>query len=144
VLDKDKMAEYGIDAMNIMQMVQAANSSTQSGSFVNNDSEYLLTTGQFLSTAEDVENLVVGISKNSPVYLKQVSRIEDGPGSSKNYVSFGYGKTNERYSKNKSEYPAVTISVAKVQGADAMKISSKIIDKTEELKQNLIPEGVHK
>lgn len=137
------MAEYGIDAMNIMQMVQAANSSTQSGSFVNNDSEYLLTTGQFLSTAEDVENLVVGISKNSPVYLKQVSRIEDGPGSSKNYVSFGYGKTNERYSKNKSEYPAVTISVAKVQGADAMKISSKIIDKTEELKQNLIPEGVH-
>ncbi len=143
ILDKDKMAESGVDALGIMQMIQANNGSSQSGSFVQNDKEFLITTGQFLSNAEDVENLVVGVSKNMPVYLKQVAKIQDGPSTPKSYVSFGYGKANEKFKTAKSEYPAVTISIGKVKGADAMKISEKIIEKVEHLKKNLIPNDVH-
>jgi multidrug efflux pump subunit AcrB len=43
-LDKDKMAENGIDPMGISQMIQANNSSSPSASFVNQDEEYLITT----------------------------------------------------------------------------------------------------
>lgn len=143
ILDKDKMAESGVDALGIMQMIQANNGSFQSGSFVQNDKEFLITTGQFLSNAEDVENLVVGVSKNMPVYLKQVAKIQDGPSTPKSYVSFGYGKANEKFKTAKSEYPAVTISIGKVKGADAMKISEKIIEKVEHLKKSLIPNDVH-
>jgi multidrug efflux pump subunit AcrB len=143
VLDKDKMAENGIDALGIMQMIQANNSSSQSGSFVNQDQEYLITTGKFLTSADDVEDLVVGVNKNRPVYLKQVASIQDGPATAKSYVSFGYGKANEKYKNVQSEYPAVTISIGKVKGADAMKISKKIIEKVEYLKSNLIPNDVH-
>ncbi|HAH55084.1 MAG TPA: multidrug transporter AcrB [Flavobacterium sp.] len=143
ILDKDKMAENGVDALGIMGMIQANNGSSQSGSFVQNDQEYLVTTGQFLSNVEDVENLVVGVNKNMPVYLKQVARVQDGPSTARSYVSFGYGKTNEKFKTAKSEYPAVTISIGKVKGADAMKISDKIIDKVEHLKKNLIPDDVH-
>jgi len=143
ILDKDKMAENGVDALGIMQMIQANNGSSQSGSFVQNDQEYLVTTGQFLSNAEDVENLVVGVNKNMPVYLKQVAAVQDGPSTARSYVSFGYGKANEKFKTAKSEYPAVTISIGKVKGADAMKISAKIIDKVEHLKKTLIPDDVH-
>jgi multidrug efflux pump subunit AcrB len=143
VLDKDKMAENGVDALGIMGMIQANNGSSQSGSFVNSDQEYLVTTGKFLSSSEDVESLVVGVNKNRPVYLKQVAKVEDGPSSARSYVSFGYGKANEKFKKDQSEYPAVTISVGKVKGADAMKISAKIIEKVEQLKKNLIPNDVH-
>lgn len=143
VLDKDKMAENNVDALSIMQMIQANNGSAQSGNFVQNDTEYLVTTGQFLTTSEDVENLVIGVNQNKPVYLKQVAIIQDGPQTPKNYVSFGYGKTNEKYSQFKSEYPAVTISVAKVKGADAMQIADKILSKVETLRKNLIPTDVH-
>jgi multidrug efflux pump subunit AcrB len=143
VLDKDKMAENGVDALGIMGMIQANNGSSQSGSFVNSDQEYLVTTGKFLSSSEDVGSLVVGVNKNRPVYLKQVATIEDGPSTARSYVSFGYGKANEKFKKDQSEYPAVTISVGKVKGADAMKISAKIIDKVEQLKKNLIPNDVH-
>jgi multidrug efflux pump subunit AcrB len=143
VLDKDKMAENGVDALSVMQMIQANNGSAQSGSFVQNDQEYLVTTGQFLTSTEDVEHLVVGVNKNMPVYLKQIARIEDGPESPKSYVSFGYGKSNKQFAQNQSEYPAVTISVAKVKGADAMKISAKIIDRVEQLKKTIIPNDVH-
>jgi multidrug efflux pump subunit AcrB len=143
ILDKDKMAENGVDALGIMQMIQANNGSSQSGSFVQNDQEYLVTTGQFLSNAEDIRNLVVGVNKNMPVYLKQVATVQDGPSTARSYVSFGYGKANEKFKTAKSEYPAVTISIGKVKGADAMKISAKIIDKVEHLKKNLIPTDVH-
>jgi multidrug efflux pump subunit AcrB len=143
VLDKDKMAENGVDALGIMQMIQANNGSSQSGSFVNSDQEYLVTTGKFLSSAEDVESLVVGVNKNMPVYLKQVATVNDGPSTARSYVSFGYGKANEKFQKDQSEYPAVTISVGKVKGADAMKISEKIISRVELLKKTIIPSDVH-
>ena len=143
ILDKDKMAENGVDALGIMQMIQANNGSSQSGGFVQNDQEYLVTTGQFLSNAEDVENLVVGINKNMPVYLKQVAKVQDGPETPRSYVSFGYGKASEKFKTAKSEYPAVTISIGKVNGADAMKISEKILHKVELLKKDLIPDDVH-
>lgn len=142
ILDKGKMAELNVDPLSIMQMIQANNGSSQSGHFNANDTEYLLTTGKFLSTAEDVKNLVIGTSKNMPVYLKQVAKIEDGPESPVNYVSFGYGNAAEAASEYKSEYPAVTISVSKVKGADAMKISEKILDQVEGLKKTLIPDDV--
>ena len=143
VLDKDKLAENGIDALSVVQMIQANNQQSQSGSFVAKDQEYLLTTGNFLTSDEDVEQLFVGVNKNMPVYLKQVATVQDGPSSPRSYVSFGYGNQNEAKAKNASEYPAVTISVAKVKGADAMKISEKIITKVEALKKNLIPNDVH-
>jgi multidrug efflux pump subunit AcrB len=143
VLDKDKMAENAIDALAIMQMIQANNSSSQSGSFVKNDNEYLITAGRFLETAEDVENLVIGVHKNMPVYLKQVATIKDGPSSPKSYVSFGLGQSNERFENYKSEFPAVTISISKVKGADAMKISDKILEHIDKLKSNLLPDDVH-
>lgn len=143
VLDKDKMAENGIDALGIMQMIQANNGSSQSGSFVNNDREYLLTTGEFLNNAEDIENIVVGVNANMPVYLKQIASIQDGPATPSSYVSFGYGKFHEKFKHNQSEYPAVTISIGKVKGADAMKISEKIIDRVEHLKKTIITNDVH-
>jgi Cation/multidrug efflux pump len=130
ILDREKMAESSVDALLVMQMIQANNGSSQSGSFVSNDQEYLLTTGQFLTSKDDVENLVVGTSNNMPVYLKQIAKVEDGASSPANYVSFGYGMATEKGKKNPAEYPAVTISVSKVKGADAMKISDEILRKS--------------
>jgi multidrug efflux pump subunit AcrB len=143
ILDKDKMAENGVDALGIMQMIQANNGSSQSGAFVENDQEYLLKTGQFLENADDVENLVVGVYRNMPVYLKQVAKVQDGAATARSYVSLGFGKANEKFKSAPSEYPAVTIAVGKVKGADAMKISEKIIEKIEHLKKTIISDDVH-
>ncbi len=144
ILDKDKMGEQNIDPLAIMQMIRANNNSSQSGHFDSKDTQFLVTTGKFLSSVDDIKNLIVGVSKkNTPIYLKQVATVVDGPESPKSYVAFGYGQGNEKYKENPSEYPAVTISVAKVKGADAMKISKKILDHVNHLKTNLIPNNVH-
>ncbi len=143
VLDKNKLAASGLDFLSVAEMIKANNQQLSSGSFEKNDTEFLVTTGNFLKSVTDVENLVVGVQQNQPIYLKQVAAIFDGPEIPSKYVSFGYGQASENASKYQSEYPAVTISVAKRKGADAMKIADVIIDKVDHLRSNLIPDDVH-
>lgn len=143
VLDKDKLAASGLDFLSVSEMIQANNSQLSSGRFDKNDTEFLVNTGKFLETVTDVENLVVGVQQNQPIYLKQVATILDGPEIPQNYVSLGFGKGSEKISEYRSEYPAVTISVAKRKGADAMKIAEVIIDKVAHLRTTLIPDDVH-
>jgi multidrug efflux pump subunit AcrB len=143
VLDKDKLAASGLDFLSVSEMIKANNTQLSSGSFDKNDTEFLINTGKFLASVTDVENLVVGVQQNQPIYLKQVAKIIDGPEVPQNYVSLGFGKGSVKAADYKSEYPAVTISVAKRKGADAMKIAEVIIDKVTHLRATLIPDDVH-
>ncbi|WP_430927908.1 efflux RND transporter permease subunit [Polaribacter marinivivus] len=143
VLDKDKLAASGLDFISVSEMIKANNSQLSSGSFDKNDTEFLVKTGKFLASKTDVENLVVGVQQNQPIYLKQIAKIVDGPEVPQNYVSLGFGKASDKSEKYKSEYPAVTLSVAKRKGADAMKIAEVIIDKVDHLRTSLIPDDVH-
>ena len=143
VLDKDKLAASGLGFLSVSEMIKANNQQLSSGKFNKSDTEFLVTTGKFLETVTDVENLVVGVQQNQPVYLKQIATIIDGPEIPNKYVSLGFGTASQKAETYKSEYPAVTISVAKRKGADAMKISDVILDKVEHLKKTLIPDDVH-
>jgi len=143
VLDKDKLAESGLDFLSVSEMIKANNTQLSAGSFDKNDTEFLVQTGNFLASVTDVENLVVGVQQNQPIYLKQIANIVDGPEIPQNYVSLGFGKGSDKTNEYKAEYPAVTISVAKRKGADAMKIAEVIIDKVNHLRATLIPDDVH-
>lgn len=143
VLDKDKLAASGLDFLGVSEMIKANNTQLSAGSFNKNDTEFLVQTGSFLETVTDVENLVVGVQQGQPIYLKQIATILDGPQVPQNYVSLGFGKGSDKATTYTSEYPAVTLSVAKRKGADAMQISEIIIDKIEHLRKNLIPDDVH-
>jgi multidrug efflux pump subunit AcrB len=143
VLDKDKLAAAGLDFLSVSEMINANNAQLNSGTFDKNDTEFIVNTGKFLESAQDVENLVVGVQQNQPIYLKQIATIIDGPEVPKNYVSLGFGKASEKSGTFNSEYPAVTLSVAKRKGADAMKIADVIIDKVDHLRTTLLPDDVH-
>ena len=143
VLNKDKMAASGVDMLGVAQKIQASNQQLSSGSFDRNDTEILVSTGSFLETPKDVENLIVGVQDNQPIYLKQIANVQDGPEIPEQYVTFGYGQAINASEKYAGEYPAVTLSIAKRKGADAMKIADVILDKVDHLEKNLIPEDVH-
>ncbi len=141
-LDKERMSAYNLDILAITQQLQAANQQVASGAFNQNNEEYLVETGSFLQTLDDVENLIVSVVGGQAVYLKQVADITDGPEDPTQYVEFGMGAgTAEAYVYG--TYPAVTISIAKRRGADAMRLAEQILDKTERLKGTLIPSDIH-
>ena len=142
-LDKDKLAQSNVDFLSISKQLQASNAQVLAGNLVARDRVISVDAGSFLNTAEDVANLIVGAVDGQPVYLKQVAKVEEGPETPSQYVFFGYAKgTNELSQQYASDYPAVTLSIAKKKGADAMKLSHRIISKVEHLKKELIPNDV--
>lgn len=142
VLDKDKMAETRVDFLSISQHITGSNVQTHAGTLLSKDSAFSIETGNFLTTSEDVENLIVGANQQQPVFLKQVARVEDGAETPSQYVLFGYGKADTARQSFRSEYPALTLSIAKRKGADAMRLSEQILKQLENSKKQLIPSDV--
>jgi multidrug efflux pump subunit AcrB len=143
LLDKDKMVENHVDFLSISKQIQGSNAQMQSGTLLQQDTAFSVETGNFLTSAEDVANLVVGVNQQQPVYLRQVAKVEDAPETANQYALFGYSKADTSKSNAfKSNYPAVTLSVAKKKGADAMKLAEQILAKVDHLKPELIPADV--
>ena len=144
ILDKNKMAENQIDFLSLSKQIQASNMQLPGGILLQKDTAFSVETGNFLSTSDDVGNLIVGLNHHQPVYLKQIAQVQEGAETPKQYVLFGYGKANRSSANNfKSNYPAITLSIAKKKGADAMKLSAQILSKVEHLKKDLLPNDVH-
>ncbi|MBT8269395.1 MAG: efflux RND transporter permease subunit, partial [Bacteroidia bacterium] len=142
VIDKDKLAAAGLDILSVSQMIKSNSSQLNAGNIVKNDSEFSVRAGDFLKSAKDIEGLIVGVNNGHPVYLNQVAQVIDGPELPKNYVYLGFGHASSKKAEFQSEYPAVTISIAKRKGADAMKIADIIIEKVDRLRSDLIPDDV--
>ncbi|MDN5203698.1 efflux RND transporter permease subunit [Fulvivirgaceae bacterium BMA10] len=142
ILDRERMAAYQVDPNSIRKNILSANQQRNAGSFISMDKEYLIESGEFLKNTEDVENLVIGVHHDRPVYLRQVAAIIDGPELPKEYVSFGFGG-HEIDMRKHGEFPAVTISVAKRKGADAMQVADLILDKIDRLDKDLVPQEVN-
>ena len=140
--DKEKMTQNHVDFLSISKALEGNNSQMQSGTLVHYDTAYSVTTGNFLATAEDVGNIVVGTNAQQPVYLKQVAQIKDGAQVPSQYVAMGYGRADTSSGKFRSVYPAVTIAVSKKKGADAMRLSEQITSKVDQIKGKLIPSDV--
>ncbi len=150
VLDQARLRAYNLDPLLIAQQIQAANQSMTAGHFQSLNQDFIVETGDFLKTVEDVQNLVVGVSGSNPIYLANVADVIDGPEEVSNYTFFGLGKAGLEQaavqvsnSPLRSEYPAVTLAVAKRKGADAMSVAERVLKKVERLKGRLIPADVH-
>ena len=63
-----------------------------SGEFASGNREYLLETGEFLRTADDVRNVVAGVANEKPIFVRDVAQVTDGGEEPSQYVRFSDGK----------------------------------------------------
>ena len=141
ILDKDKMAENKLDFLSISKQIQGSNAQMMSGSLLNNNTSFAVETGNFLRNSEEIGNLVVGVNQQQPVYLRQIAKVEEGPATSNQYVSFGFGSAEKH--NLKSNYPAITLAIAKKKGTDAMHLSKQILEKVEHIKNDIVSNDIH-
>jgi multidrug efflux pump subunit AcrB len=141
-LDQSRMAAFNVAPATIAPLLEQANRQLQSGSFASGNREFLIETGGFLSSAEDVGNVVVAVSNNHPVYLRDVGEISDGPEEPADYVFYGAGAHNESGGSTPAPQPAVTLSVSKRKGTNAIAVADHVLEKIETLKGRLIPGDV--
>jgi multidrug efflux pump subunit AcrB len=149
LLDDARMAAYSVAPASIVPMLEHENKQLQSGSFSSGDREFLVETGGFLHSAEEVGDVVVGVSNSRPVYLRDVARIEDGAEEPADYVLYGTGPAGKGNTSAASPtakqnmLPAVTISVAKRKGTNAIVIADQVIENVKLLQGTLIPGDVN-
>jgi multidrug efflux pump subunit AcrB len=154
-LDQSRMAAYSVAPAAIVPALEQSNRQLQSGSFAAGNREFLVETGGFLGNAEEVGAVVIGVFNNRPVYLRDVAKIEDGPEEPADYVMFGLGAAAGKHEpvnpqsasrpighNPQSAQPAVTISVAKRKGTNAIEIADKVLEKVDHLKGSIIPGDV--
>ncbi len=143
-LDPERMAARRLAPVAIANAIQAANARVPAGSIATENREYVLEAGSLLANARDVGDVVVGASDGRPVFLRDVAAIIDGPEEPSTYVRFGAGAAAEgpeRAVRNES-VPAVTISVAKHKGRNAVTVVDDVMRKLDSLRGTLIPGDV--
>ncbi|MEE4113042.1 MAG: efflux RND transporter permease subunit, partial [Desulfobacteraceae bacterium] len=147
-LDPVRMAGYGLDPVAVSQIVFAANQAADAGSYPSPEGQIIVHIGDFLKTPDDVRNVVVAAHQGRPVYLGDVATIADGPPMPDNYVFFGTGPAAGEKGLSTGDgghtpYPAVTLTLAKRKGTNAINVADKVLARVERLKGTVIPDNVH-
>jgi multidrug efflux pump subunit AcrB len=139
LLDPVRLASRNLSPAGLVPMLQQANRQFTAGGLTSENKEVVVETGAFLTRAADVGNVVVGVFGGRPVYLREVGDIVDGAEEPAQYVFFGRGAAK---SANADEQPAVTLSIAKRPGANAISVAHEVLRKVEALRGSLIPVDV--
>ncbi len=147
-LDPVRLAAYDLDENAVARMLSAANRRSDAGNYPSTEGRINVNVGDFLETAKDVESLVVGIHEGRPVYLRDVARVEDGPSEPDHYVFFGSGpaaaeKDLTYRPEDRTNYPAVTLTVAKRKGTNAVDVARRVLDRVAKNRGYIIPDDVH-
>ena len=143
LLDPAALSAYNLSIADLRTALQASNSTRPSGNIVNNNQEILVQAGSFLTTADEVKNLVVGMNAGKAVYLRDVAIVKKASDQAEQYAWFGTGPAiDSKGIDTKGEFPAVTIAIAKQPGSNAVGIANKVIERIEQLKGIFIPDGV--
>jgi len=140
----DIVEDTDISLDDLRNSLRASNTASDAVSLVENNTEVQVIAGTFLSNEEQIGDLVVGVSNGKPVFLRDVSSIEQTADSPETYVSFGTTKGAGHIGlKSGIISPAVTIAIAKQPGVNAVSVSDNVIKRIEQLKGTFIPEGVN-
>jgi multidrug efflux pump subunit AcrB len=143
LLNPENLNAYRLTMQDVRTALQSANVSQNSGNLVQDNREVLVQTGSFLSDANEVRQLVIGVADGKPVFLRDVAEVQDGADQPGSYVWFGTGPAAEdKQIKAKGEFTAVTVAVTKKPGANAVEIADRLMARVDELKGSVIPDDV--
>jgi multidrug efflux pump subunit AcrB len=143
VIDSQRLAGYGLALEDLRHALSAANASQDAGSLVDRNQEILVQAGTFLTTPEEVADLVVGVNGSAPVFLHDVAEVLEGPDQPESFVTFGAGPAAAAKNlKAAGRYPAVTISVSKKPGENAVDVAAAVIERFQQMRGIYFPDGV--
>jgi multidrug efflux pump subunit AcrB len=130
-LDPAALASRGLDPLAVERAIAQSNLRLPAGAIVERDRSTTLEAGAWLVTLQQLERTVVGLAGGAPVHLEDVAAISDGGGEPTSYVS--------HHPAPGRSYPAVTLSIAKRPGVNAIDLAHAIEAKLETVRGYLLP-----
>jgi len=148
-LEPARLRERGVSVQALQGAIASANQAMPSGSVVNPNPApgepgmLSVETGEFLQNAQDVGDIVVGVNSGRPIYLREVARVEAGARLPQRYVWFTPGAADAAHPGQQGQnHPAVTITVTKKPGENAVDVAAGARERLENLKNTVIPDDV--
>ncbi len=135
--DPARLALHRVPLGNVIEAASQANRAAPVGSLRDAGNAVTVTAGRTLASASEIGGLTVRAVDGSPVYLRDVADVTQGPREDQARAW--------RWSKDGATWhsaPAVSVAVAKRSGANAVVVASALLARVEALKGSLIPPGV--
>jgi len=142
--DRDRLGSFNVSILQAYQALRGFNWRLPAGNAVTLDQEFQVDVGTFLEDAHDIADVVVGVYNGKPVYLKDVAEITDGPEEPSAYVWMGSGPAAPEKGIERAglDAPAVTLSIAKKPGTNAVELVDDLDGLLESLRGRLIPSDI--
>jgi multidrug efflux pump subunit AcrB len=132
-IDPARLAGSGVTVADLRDALLAANLGAPVGELIAGNRAVALESGPFMTSAREVGELVVGVAGGKPVFLSDVADVIDGPLVPSRYVWHGTAG---------NEYPAVTISVTKKPGENAIAVADAVLTRIDTLRNTVVPSDV--
>jgi multidrug efflux pump subunit AcrB len=146
LLDPPRLSGYNLSAGAVAKALQGANEQLVSGEIARSNREIQVQAGPWLTSAEDVGRVVVGVFGGRPVFVADVADVVDGADDPTTYVTFAAGRSAEekgiRSPETGKTYPAVTLSVAKRKGTNAATVVGRVLAKLQLMRGHDIPSDI--
>ncbi len=163
--DAARLSGYGLTPLAVANALTGANQELPAGSFSRDNQEIQVKSGDQLVSADQIRRVVVGASGGRPIALSDVANVTDGPEEPTTYVFTQNGPSHDKaptltHEGEKSSdavpvprgqpnareaeraFPAVTLTVAKRKGKNAIVIAEEVLKKVEDLRGTVLPAGV--
>jgi len=132
-IDPAALSARGLDALQVQQALVTANARGPAADIVSANRSTRLEAGGWPATAGELAALVVGAAAG-PVRLGDVAVVSDGAGEPADFVYY--------HPRRGQSFPAVTLSIAKRRGTNAIDLTRAVERKLETLRGYLVPEDV--
>ena len=142
--DREALASRNISILQAFQALQSLNWRLPAGNTAIANTEVAVDVGQFLTSAEEVGDVVLSSFGGRPVYLRDVAEVFDGPEEPATYVWLGTGPAAPEKGLETAamDLPAVTIAVSKKPGTNAVDMVADLDRMLDGLAGKVIPSNV--
>ncbi len=134
-IDPAALAMRRIDPLSVHHAIAGANVRLSSSTVVTGNQSLSLESGSWLTSAEAVRDTVVGVSDGAPIHVGDVATVSDGGGEPDDYVMY--------YPGQGQAFPAVTLSIAKRKGTNAIDLTRAVLNKVDVARGYLLPRDVN-
>jgi len=142
-IDPQKLASSGVSLPQLKQALQGSNLVMPAGHLVADNQRIPLRVNAALGSASAVGDVIIGSHDNRPIYLHDVARVEEGAAETNTLVTDNTGPANDLGLPAGTSMPAVTITLAKRPGTNAVVVADALKAKLQRLETEAIPQGVH-
>ncbi|VAW93976.1 Acriflavin resistance protein [hydrothermal vent metagenome] len=138
----ERLGGFGISMAELAKTIRTANAEIETGYVESGNRSFTVYSGAFLTSADEISRLVIGVYDDAPVYVHDVATVFQYPEETKQLVSYYTGIANAQ-PLNANGEAAVTIAIAKKIDTNGVTVAEAILDKLESLKGRIIPDNVH-